>query len=333
MGSSQRLGQGCAWLITEFRGWLLAVCLTVAFVTGCSPSEPLPPPVAPPPSDLWHTVAREGETLVKIAKWYTGDENQWSTILKANPSIEPKRIKIGSVIVIPAALLKTREPLPGSNRGQTVRVVAPAPKINPELGLKDSVEEPVAVKERDDHAGFIDSESPAQLPVKAVDTPVDLNFVLESPQQPSTTVGLEGEGSVAKDQEGLQASSTAKPEAAPAPLETPARDSLAGLGDLKNSGGPKEQLELVGSEPATAEPLINQLRAERAPNKLSGNVVSGSAGKASGSNSTDSTDPDSDSNEFSYRVSQIAGCQDLPDTYRGLMLCTQRLEQQEGRRR
>ncbi|MBE9544050.1 MAG: LysM peptidoglycan-binding domain-containing protein [Proteobacteria bacterium] len=59
-----------------------------------------------------HTVRWAGESLSLIARWYTGASRNWRKLAKANPRLNPNRIKKGNVIVIPPALLKTREPLP-----------------------------------------------------------------------------------------------------------------------------------------------------------------------------------------------------------------------------
>jgi nucleoid-associated protein YgaU len=59
-----------------------------------------------------HTVRWAGESLSLIARWYTGASRNWRKLAKANPRLDPNRIKKGNVIVIPPALLKTREPLP-----------------------------------------------------------------------------------------------------------------------------------------------------------------------------------------------------------------------------
>jgi hypothetical protein len=59
-----------------------------------------------------HTVRWPGESMSLIARWYTGSSRNWRKLAKANPSIDPNRIKKGHVIVIPTKLLKTREPLP-----------------------------------------------------------------------------------------------------------------------------------------------------------------------------------------------------------------------------
>jgi hypothetical protein len=47
-----------------------------------------------------------------IANWYTGSAQNWRKLAKANPGIDPNRIKKGNVILIPPAMLKTKEALP-----------------------------------------------------------------------------------------------------------------------------------------------------------------------------------------------------------------------------
>jgi hypothetical protein len=59
-----------------------------------------------------HKVRWSGETLSVIAKWYTGDFENWEAITKANPKINPNRMFIGSKILIPGDLVKNREPMP-----------------------------------------------------------------------------------------------------------------------------------------------------------------------------------------------------------------------------
>ncbi len=59
-----------------------------------------------------HTVRWPGESLSLIASWYTGTHKNWRKLAKANPRLNPNRIKGGQVIMIPPALLKTRVPLP-----------------------------------------------------------------------------------------------------------------------------------------------------------------------------------------------------------------------------
>jgi len=48
-------------------------------------------------------VVKEGDTLIKIAKQYYGDGNQWSRIQTANPQIKnPSKLKVGEKLTIPA---------------------------------------------------------------------------------------------------------------------------------------------------------------------------------------------------------------------------------------
>ena len=73
----------------------------------------LPPPLPKPESHPYvHEVRYSGETLISIAKWYTGSRDNWITIAKANPYLNPNRIFIGDNILIPENLLKRRDPMP-----------------------------------------------------------------------------------------------------------------------------------------------------------------------------------------------------------------------------
>jgi hypothetical protein len=91
--------------------------------------EPVPPPPKPdrrepvpkatleakpkPHEDSYvHTVKWNGETISIIAGWYTGDIENWKTLVQANPNIKANRILAGNKILIPKTLLKTREPMP-----------------------------------------------------------------------------------------------------------------------------------------------------------------------------------------------------------------------------
>lgn len=52
-----------------------------------------------------HTVKLPGESLSIIAKWYTGDLNNWKTLAEFNPQINPNRIFKGDQIRIPTRLM------------------------------------------------------------------------------------------------------------------------------------------------------------------------------------------------------------------------------------
>ena len=74
-------------------------------------------PPAPPqtePKYFVHTVRSEGETLMAISRWFTGDGNNWPNIAQANQDLDPLRIGIGTTILIPENMLVTREAMPKS---------------------------------------------------------------------------------------------------------------------------------------------------------------------------------------------------------------------------
>lgn len=58
-----------------------------------------------------HTVTHKGETLSLIAKWYTGNVNNWKTIAQLNANIIPERMPIGAKITIPNSMLKRTDKL------------------------------------------------------------------------------------------------------------------------------------------------------------------------------------------------------------------------------
>lgn len=49
-----------------------------------------------------HTV-RKGETLFSIAKATYGSGKEWKKIVSANPGVTPSKLKVGQVLVLPAA--------------------------------------------------------------------------------------------------------------------------------------------------------------------------------------------------------------------------------------
>lgn len=76
-----------------------------------------------------HVVRWSGETLVTMARWYTGQDGNWRSIAKVNPGLDPTRINIGDKIRIPSELLKTHRPLPKtavSARARKIRETKPA---------------------------------------------------------------------------------------------------------------------------------------------------------------------------------------------------------------
>jgi len=86
--------------------------------TSVSPVQRLTKPLPPEPETVAepapyvHTVSRSGETLVAISSWYTGSADNWKRLVEANNGLNPRRIKVGDEILIPAALMKTQLRMP-----------------------------------------------------------------------------------------------------------------------------------------------------------------------------------------------------------------------------
>lgn len=57
-----------------------------------------------------HTVKYAGETYGTIARWYTGNVQNWYIIADENPEIDPRKIRIGSVIRVPRELMIRERP-------------------------------------------------------------------------------------------------------------------------------------------------------------------------------------------------------------------------------
>ncbi|HEY3226067.1 MAG TPA: LysM peptidoglycan-binding domain-containing protein [Planctomycetota bacterium] len=96
---------------------------------------PPPLPVDPHPATEEYVV-QAGETLAAIAEKKYGDPNQWTIIAKANPTVNPNKMKVGAKLVLPSpaatpppateiAAAKTElDPIPadGSPRTYTIQV-------------------------------------------------------------------------------------------------------------------------------------------------------------------------------------------------------------------
>ncbi|MBI4793916.1 MAG: LysM peptidoglycan-binding domain-containing protein [Deltaproteobacteria bacterium] len=109
------------------------LCLVLSWAcTSCATRKEMPPPVVEPPppvveqaplpeeaepqppvveQDYVHTVSISGESLSIIAKWYTGDLQNWEKLAEHNPALNPNRIFKGDKIMIPHDLLIREEPL------------------------------------------------------------------------------------------------------------------------------------------------------------------------------------------------------------------------------
>ncbi|HEU4339226.1 MAG TPA: LysM peptidoglycan-binding domain-containing protein [Planctomycetota bacterium] len=82
-----------------------------------APVAPAPLHVDPAPSNEEYIV-QAGETLADIAERKYGDPNKWTVIAKANRSVNPNRMRIGTKLVLPS----TAAPAPG----ETVAIDPPA---------------------------------------------------------------------------------------------------------------------------------------------------------------------------------------------------------------
>lgn len=92
-------------------------------------TKPLPsePETVAEPAPYVHTVSRSGETLVAISSWYTGSADNWKRLVEANSGLNPRRINVGDKILIPAALMKTHQPMPADFMASKAQVKKNAP--------------------------------------------------------------------------------------------------------------------------------------------------------------------------------------------------------------
>lgn len=74
------------------------------------PAAPIAPAVEPAPSNEDYVV-QAGETLADIAERKYGDPNKWTIIAKANKSVNPNRMRVGTKLVLPSASA-TANPVP-----------------------------------------------------------------------------------------------------------------------------------------------------------------------------------------------------------------------------
>ncbi len=72
--------------------------------TGATGSAPvtLTPPPAPAPAAGADYVVQKGDTLEGIARTRLGDGQKWKSIVELNPGLNPKALKVGQTIKLPA---------------------------------------------------------------------------------------------------------------------------------------------------------------------------------------------------------------------------------------
>jgi hypothetical protein len=127
--------------------------------------RPLPPPEV---KYLNHKIKWSGENLILISRWYTGSANNWKRLAKANPGIDPRRIKIGDSILIPEDLLKTRRPMPIEFLSSaTDKKKEPAPPPAKQAVKSDKIELFGPIDTETQTSGVDDSDSP--LPLETIE--------------------------------------------------------------------------------------------------------------------------------------------------------------------
>jgi hypothetical protein len=101
---------------------------------------PLPQKVAAKYTSVYfaYTVKRDNEKLEDIARWYTGNPANRKLLAKANPDLDPFRLKAGNEVYIPQNLLKNRQPLPEaesavSDSKPAARPAAETPPAEPDM--------------------------------------------------------------------------------------------------------------------------------------------------------------------------------------------------------
>jgi hypothetical protein len=88
-----------------------AFALPLLFLSGCLSLEKLTGYFKQDPC-YTHTVRWPGENLYIIAKWYTGNGENWKILARANPELDPDRIRVGETIRVPEKIMQTKKPLP-----------------------------------------------------------------------------------------------------------------------------------------------------------------------------------------------------------------------------
>lgn len=96
------------------------------------------PPTPPEKPVYVHHVKWLHETLFSIAHWYTGSGNNWKRLADANPTIRPKQMHVGDVILIPEDILKTRQPMPA----KFLKALSREKKSSQPSPSSDHIEEP-----------------------------------------------------------------------------------------------------------------------------------------------------------------------------------------------
>ena len=85
-----------------------------------------------PPSFVEYTVKADDKSLAEISRKFYGTPDQWRAIARANPLMDPERVKVGRVIRIPAD--------PENIQGKVVKADPPeGPTTGPEKAVEYTV--------------------------------------------------------------------------------------------------------------------------------------------------------------------------------------------------
>jgi len=140
-----------------------------------------------------HNVLWAEETISVIAQWYTGNHNNWEHIVKANYDLDPKKILIGDKILIPVALLKTREPMPRKYLENSVRKKDTPSLPRKKTSIESDKKEVVLTTETDQQTVEIDEIELFQLQDTERFAEEFDEIELFQPQDIEQTVGESGE--------------------------------------------------------------------------------------------------------------------------------------------
>jgi hypothetical protein len=94
------------------------------------PTQTTPEPPAPNADYLFHKVYA-GETLATIAKWYSGNANNWKVLASHNLDKEPFKLKAQEVVRIPLKLASTNKAQPGFSTASPKASVRKSKKTTP----------------------------------------------------------------------------------------------------------------------------------------------------------------------------------------------------------
>lgn len=100
------------------------------------PTPPTPPattrpstPRSTPPAYTSYTV-QSGDTMTSIAEEWFGDANLWDLIAKANPLVDPQRLKVGQVLNLPAKDARREAPEVPAGGAAVTYVVRPGDTLS-----------------------------------------------------------------------------------------------------------------------------------------------------------------------------------------------------------